>query len=129
MGRVAIWIVVLAVASAGLFALREETMSRETMDADRGALLIVEFEVKAKSLPNHELSAVASSLFNACRLQAQAGLERPLTQVSADRFRAVLTPAPNETDRKQLGGCLSDLMLSHTRSGDVQMHVRQFDQA
>lgn len=113
--------VVAAVVLAGLYVLRANTMSREQAAADPGARLVVEFTVQTKRLPDHELPFVAGSIFDACRLQAEAGLRQELSRVSRDRFRAVLTPAPNQTDRKQLAGCLTDVTLPHTLSGGVRM--------
>lgn len=127
--RLALGAIGIITVAVGIFALRAETMSRETAQVRADVDLVVEFKVEAKLLHSYELPTVASSIFNACRLQAEAGFEQPLRRVGDNRFRAVLSPAPNETDRKQLAGCLSDLMLAHTRSGDVQMYERQSDQA
>lgn len=114
-------LVAFAVVAAGLYVVRENTMAREDVSADLNRHLVVEFRVDAQLLPSHELPAIASAVFNACRLEAEAGLSAPVTQLSEHRFRAVLTPAPNDTDRAQLSGCLSDLTFAHTRSGDVEM--------
>lgn len=119
-------IILLLLLLGGVVALRANTMSREQAEPDADTQLVVEFQVEAKRLPAHELLVVATAIFNACRLQAEAGLEQPVSQVSQNRFRAVLTPAPNQTDRKQLSGCLSDLTLAHTYSGEVEM--RESDQ-
>lgn len=114
-------IVMAVVVVSGLYVLRATTMSREKAPPDPGARLVVDFSVTTKDLPAHELPVIASAIFNACRLQAEAGLQQPLDRLGRDRFRAVLTPAPNATDREQLAGCLSDPTLSHTLSGDVRM--------
>lgn len=121
--------VVVVLVIAGLALLRANTMSRETVAPDLDASLVVEFSVDAKRLPAHELPVVASAIFDACRLQAEAGVSQPLDQLSRNRFRAVLTPSPNATDRTQLAGCLSDLTFAHTYSGDVRMREVQSDQA
>lgn len=114
-------ILAIIVAVGGLYVLRANTMAREDVASRTGAALVVEFSVHAQLLPTHELPLVAESIFNTCRLQAEAGLESPVTRLSENRFRAVLSPAPNATDRKQLSGCLSDLTVAHTYSGDVDM--------
>lgn len=121
--RAAVGIAVAVALLAGLYLLRANTMAREYVGPDFGAHLVVEFSVQTKLLPTHELPLIASSIFNACRLQAEAGLQRPVTKLDGDRFRAILTPAPNATDRQQLAGCLSDLTFAHTRSGKVEMRT------
>lgn len=110
-----------AVVLSGLYVLRAATMSREQAPVQSGTRLVVEFDVATKGLPTHELPVIANAIFDACRLQAEAGLRQPLNRLSDERFRAVLTPAPNATDREQLAGCLSDPTLPHTLSGDVRM--------
>lgn len=62
--------VLVIVIGAGLYQLRARTMAREHAISVAGAALVVEFTVEAKRLPTHELPTIASSLFNACRLQA-----------------------------------------------------------
>ena len=114
-------VLAIIVAVGALYLLRANTMAREDVASQTGTALVVEFSVYAQLLPSHELPLIAESLFNTCRLQAQAGLERPVARVSESRFRAVLSPAPNATDRKQLSGCLSDLTVAHTYSGNVDM--------
>lgn len=121
--RAIVGIVVAAVVVAGVYAPRANTMSREQAAPDSDARLVVDFTVETKLLPTHELPGIASSIFNACRLQAEAGVQKSVSQIGPHRFRATLTPAPNETDRAQLAGCLSDLTLAHTLSGGVQMQV------
>lgn len=128
-GRVLLWAVVIVAGAIGLYFVREETMARERPPATMSAELVVEFRVEAKLLPSYELPTIAAAIFDTCRLQAQTGLEQPLEHLGDGRFRAVLRPVPNETDRKQLAGCLSDVTLAHTRSGGVTMYERQSDQA
>lgn len=120
-GRAALGALAIIVVIGALYVLRAKTMARENAAPQPGTALVVEFSVHAQRLPSHELPLVAASIFNTCRLQAEAGLERPVSQLSDSRFQAVLSPAPNATDRKQLSGCLSDLSVAHTYSGDVEM--------
>ncbi|MDP9072435.1 MAG: hypothetical protein M3N68_14350 [Actinomycetota bacterium] len=54
------------------------------------------------------------ALFMACRLQVTVDLvEQAFERVSPSAFRFVVQPALNESDRRQLHGCLEDARLEH----------------
>ena len=48
------------------------------------------------------------ALLLSCRLEVHSDLASPIRDEGGGRFRVTLVPAPDETDRRQLRGCLED---------------------
>jgi lactate dehydrogenase-like 2-hydroxyacid dehydrogenase len=46
-----------------------------------------------------------------------------LTSLGDGRFRAVLTPAMDETNRRQFRGCVEDFMIDHVQIDVIQLTV------
>ena len=47
----------------------------------------------------------------ACRLEVSSDLVGPIEPQGDGRFRAVLTPSMDETNRRQFRGCLEDWLI------------------
>ncbi len=121
MTRVAVGVVLVVAAGAGIWFLRAETMARNTPDEFGSALaVIVRAEVRRE--PESATLEMARALVNTCRLQVDSTLVQPLfRQVDDDTFRFVLEPDLIESDRRQLRGCLQDARLQHLQLDVLDM--------
>ena len=104
----------LAVGIVGVLALREATLStHEAVDARQ-----VELVVDARSAggePSQTLAEMVEAHLLTCRLEVTSDLAGPIESLGDGRFRAVLEPAMDETNRRQFRGCLEDFRVDHFR--------------
>jgi hypothetical protein len=61
-----------------------------------------------------------------CRLEVTSDfvtseLVGPIEPLGDDRFRAVLTPALDDTNRRQFRGCVEDFMIDHVQINVVEL--------
>lgn len=113
MTRVVGVVVLLGVVAFGVQRLALATMSRD-VPTDPGSRTEVVVEADAVREPHYGLLEMTRALFMACRLQVTVDLvEQAFERVSPSAFRFVVQPALNESDRRQLHGCLEDARLEH----------------
>ena len=61
-----------------------------------------------------------------CRRAASrstSDLDGPIESLGDGRFRAVLTPAMDETNRRQFRGCVEDFMIDHVQIDVIELTV------
>jgi hypothetical protein len=56
-----------------------------------------------------------------CRLEVTSDFAGPIEPLGDDRFRAVLTPALDDTNRRQFRGCVEDFMIDHVQINVVDL--------
>lgn len=115
-------VVAVAVAAvvAGVLFLRAETMSTHT-ESPPGSRTEVVVEAATWNNPRSATQAeLTHAVVLTCRLEVDAELRTSaLRPVGQRAYAFMLEPALDESDEKQLHGCLEDAMVDH-----VQLRVR-----
>ena len=111
----ALGLVGLAAGALGVIALREATMSTHSpVPPDSRVELVVE----AASRGGDESQTVQERVdaqVRACRLEVASDLVGSMEPVGDGRYRGVLAPAMDETDRRQFRGCIEDWVIDNVR--------------
>ncbi len=120
--RLALGAVGLAIGVVAVLALREATLStHEEVDA-RETELVVSGKTKGGE-QNQTLSEMVEAQLLTCRLEVESDLSGPVERLGDGRFRAVLVPALDDSNRRQFRGCLEDWIIDH-----VQLDVLELNQ-
>lgn len=111
--------------AVGVWLLRDSTMSTHTQVPDGSQLAVVIDAETNHAEGGQTLREMATAKVLTCRLEIRhsdpvSGL-RPVDGESG-RFRFVLAPTLDETDRTQFRGCLEDWNLDHVLVDVVDMH-------
>jgi hypothetical protein len=121
-GRLILAVVGLAVGIVAVLALREATLStHERVDA-RETDLVLSAKTKGGE-ENQTLSEMVEAQLLTCRLEVESDLAGPIERLGDGRYRAVLVPALDPTNRRQFRGCLEDWIIDH-----VQLDVLELNQ-
>ena len=119
-GRVILGAVGLGVGIVGVLSLREATLSTHQPVAAEEMELVV--SAKTKGGESHQtLPEMVEAQLQTCRLEVTSDLEGPIESLGDGRFRAVLTPAMDETNRRQFRGCVEDWVIDHVRIDVVEL--------
>jgi hypothetical protein len=120
-GRLALGAVGLAIGVVGISALREATLSTHEPVSDPRTELVISAKShnaeKGQTLPE----MVEAQLLT-CRLEVSSDFEGPIEPLGDGRFRAVLVPALDETNRRQFRGCVEDFMIDGLQIDVQEMH-------
>ncbi len=119
-GRVVLGAIGLGVGVVAVMSLREATLSTHETVTGKEMELIVSADSRGGERSQHLAEMVEAQLLT-CRLEVNSDLAGPIEYLGQRRFRAVLTPAMDETDRRQFRGCVEDFMIDH-----VQINMLQF---
>lgn len=105
--------VAVAVVGAGLVALAGETKSRHTTQpAD--SRLHVELEAELRPGSGKALPDLVRSLVVYCQAEVAATVtEAGIETTAEERFAFTLAPSLDQSDRRQLQGCLEDATVDH----------------
>jgi hypothetical protein len=110
-GRLAVGAIGLAAGVLGVLALREATLSTHGPVApDSRVEVVLEAETRHREF-GQTLPEMVEALLLSCRLEVSSDVVGPIRSEGNGRFRAVLQPALDETNEKQLRGCLEDWTL------------------
>lgn len=112
----------LAVGIVAVLALREATLSTHESVAGSGMELIVSAKTKSGER-NQTLPEMVEAQVLACRLEVTSDLDGPIEPLGDRRFRAVLTPAMDETNQRQFRGCVEDWVIDHVQLDVVELTV------
>ncbi len=111
----------LSVGVLGVFALREATLSTHgPVDPDSRVEIVIDARTRHREFGQTRPARVEALLL-ACRLEVSSDLVGPVRSEGDGRFRAVLQPALDETNEKQLRGCLEDWTLDSLRADVVSI--------
>ncbi len=115
-------VVGLAVFVAGVLVLRAETLSTH-VDTPPGSRTEVVIDAATKNAePSATVPELAEALVLTCRLQVAAELiDEELREIEPSTFAFALTPALDESDRRQLIGCLEDARVDHLQADVVRL--------
>ncbi|MGH8977682.1 MAG: hypothetical protein ACRDV7_06370 [Acidimicrobiia bacterium] len=113
--RIALALVGLAIGIVTVLALREATLStHQEVRPDSRIELVVAAHTKGGE-PSQSLAEMVEAQMLACRLEVNSDLVGQIEPEKDDRFRAVLTPSMDETNRRQFRGCIEDWVVDHVR--------------
>lgn len=110
----------LGIGFAGVVALREATLSTHEEVTGREMQLVV----SAKTHGGEEdqiLSEMVEAQLLTCRLEVTSDLAGPIESLGDGRFRAVLVPAMDQTNRRQFRGCVEDFVTDHLQIDVVEL--------
>jgi hypothetical protein len=111
----------LAVGVIGVFALREATLSTHgAVDPDSRVEIVLDAHTRHREL-RQTVPEMVEALLLTCRLEVSSDVVGPIRALGNGRFRAVLQPALDETNRKQLRGCLEDWTIDSVRADVVSL--------
>jgi hypothetical protein len=111
----------LAVGIVGVLALREATLStHEPVTTARETELVVSAKTKGGE-QDQTLPEMVEAQLQMCRLEVTSDLASPIESLEEGRFRAVFTPAMDETNRRQFRGCVEDWMIDHVSLNVVEL--------
>jgi hypothetical protein len=112
----------LGVGIVGVLVLREATLSTHEKVSGRGMELVVSAKTKGGE-EGQTLTEMVQAQLQACRLEVTSDLEGPIERLGDGRYRAMLVPALDETNRKQFRGCVEDWIIDHVQIGVEQLTV------
>ena len=105
-------IALVAVLVVGVLYVRRITISTNT-DPVAGTRTEVVVQAAKKREPAYTLEELTTALVTSCRIDVDAEVVEPITPVGTARYRVVLYPALNDSDQRELHGCLEDARLDH----------------
>lgn len=118
-GRALAAVLAAAALAVVTWEIRDETISEHTdQPPDSTVTVIVHARERGaeQSLPE-----LTEARFLSCRLEVQTDPAGPLEHLGDDRFRMVMRPALDESDRKQFRGCMEDWGIDHLQLDVVSM--------
>jgi hypothetical protein len=120
-GKLVLACVGLAIGVVAVVALREATLSTHgTVDPDSRVAIVLDASTRHAESGN-TVTEMVEALLLTCRLEVGSDVVGPIRAVGDGRFRAVLQPALDETNRKQLRGCLEDWTIDSVRAHVVSL--------
>jgi hypothetical protein len=120
--RAALGLVGLGLGVAGVLALREATLSTHQPVAARQMELVVSARTKGGET-DQTLAEMVEAQLLACRLEVTSDVTSPIEPLGDGRFRVVLEPAMDQTNRRQFRGCVEDFVIDH-----LQINVIRLDE-
>ena len=121
--RGALGLVGLGIGVAGVLALREATLSTHEAVSGREMELVVSAKTQGGE-QDQTLAEMVEAQLLTCRLEVTSDLAGPIESLGDGRFRAVLVPAMDQTNRRQFRGCVEDFVTDH-----LQIDVVELDEA
>jgi hypothetical protein len=105
----------LALGVLSVLALREATLStHEDVAPDSRAEIVLRARSRGGER-GQSVPEMVHALILSCRLEVHSDIVGPIQAEGRNRFRAVLQPALDRTDRRQLRGCLEDWTIDQLR--------------
>src|SRR5262245_20116887 len=118
--RVVLALVGIAIGTFLVFALREATLStHQHVSPDSRLELVVSAHKKAGE-KTQTLDELVQAQLLACRLEVNSDLVGDIEPEGDNRFRAVLMPSMDETNRRQFRGCVEDWVIDGVRLNVVR---------
>jgi hypothetical protein len=110
----------VAIGVVGILALREATLSTHESVAAAQTELVMSADTKGGER-NQTLPEMVEAQLETCRLEVASDVDGPIESLGEGNFRALLTPALDETNRRQFRGCMEDWMIDHVRINVTEM--------
>jgi hypothetical protein len=121
--RVLLGTVGLAIGVSGVLALREATLSTHDEELELGEEMEVLLQADTKGGERGQtLDEMVHAQLLTCRLEVTSDLVGPVEELGDGRYRAVLRPSLDETNRRQFRGCVEDWVIDHVRLDVVDLN-------
>ncbi len=118
--RILLGLVGLGIGVVLVLALREATLSTHEPVAAERMELVVHAKTKGGE-KGQTLAEMVEAQLSTCRLEVTSDLAAPIESLGDGNFRTVLSPALDETDRKQFRGCVGDWLIDHLQMSVVEL--------
>jgi hypothetical protein len=118
--KLALGVVGLAIGAVGVLALREATLSTHEAVTARQVELVVSARTRGGE-QSQTLAEMVEAQLLTCRLEVNSDIAGPIESLGDGRFRAILVPAMDQTNRRQFRGCVEDFVTDH-----LQINVVEF---
>jgi hypothetical protein len=120
--KLALGSVGLAIGVVSVLALREATLSTHEAVAAGQVELVVAART-AGGEAGQTLAEMVEAQLLTCRLEVNSDFAGPIESLGNGRFRGVLVPALDQTNRRQFRGCVEDFVTDH-----LQIDVIEFNE-
>ena len=121
LGRLALGAVGLLVGVVAVLSLREATLStHQRIDPDSEIELVVSASTKNAERGQTVAEMVEAQILT-CRLEVTSDVVGEIEALPRNRFRAVLTPSMDDTNRRQFRGCVEDWFVDQVRLDVVRL--------
>ena len=121
--RLVLVVVGVTIAVVAVIALRDATLStHQRIDRDSRIELVVDGRSKGAEGGQTVAEMVQAQVLT-CRLEVNSDLVGRIENEGNGRFRAVLTPSMDESNRRQFRGCLEDWVIDQ-----FQIDVIRFEE-
>ena len=109
----------LGLGVAGVLALREATLStHEAVPPD--STTAVRFEAATRHGERGQtLDEMVAALVLTCRLEVSSDIIGQVEDLGEDRYRALLHPALDETNKRQFRGCIEDWTVDQLQTDEL----------
>jgi hypothetical protein len=119
--RLMLAVVGAAIGVVAVIALRDATLStHERVDRDSQIELVVAGRTKGAEA-GQTLGEMVQAQLLTCRLEVNSDLVGPIESQGGGRFRAVLTPSMDESNRRQFRGCLEDWVIDQLQLDVIRL--------
>jgi hypothetical protein len=112
----------LAIGMLAVLALREATLSTHQPVADSSQTELIVTARARGAETTQSLAEIVEAQVQACRLEVNSDVVGEIATTGDGRFRAVLRPSMDETNRRQFRGCIEDWLIDHVRLDVVSLH-------
>ncbi len=113
LARLVLGVIGLAIGVVGVLALREATLSTHaSVSPDSQIELVVSARTK-NGEPGQSLDEMVEAQVTACRLEVASDVVGDIEAQGDGRYRALLSPSMDQTNRRQFRGCLEDWLVDH----------------
>ena len=114
-GAVVLGAVGIAVGTGAVLAMREATLSTHQA-VGRDSEVVIELEADVNDPEGgRTMDDMVEALLAACRLEVDHSEVVELTDDGDGHYTAVLRPGLDQTNQRQLRGCLEDFSIDHLR--------------
>jgi hypothetical protein len=121
LGRLALGAAGLLLGMLAVLAVREATLStHQSVDPGSQIELVVSARTKGAEA-NQTLDEMVEAQVLSCRLEVTSDVIGDIEEQPDGRFRALLTPSMDETNRRQFRGCLEDWVVDQVRLDVVRL--------
>ena len=107
-----------------MLALREATLSTHEAGRPLDEMeLVVSAQDQRAARQGQTLAEMVEAQLLTCRLEVSSDLAGPIEPLGDGRFRAVLEPAMDQTNRRQFRGCVEDFVTDHLQIDVIELEA------
>ena len=105
----------LAIGMLAVLSLREATLStHHPVPLDSQSEVIIAARARGAEA-TQSLQEIVEAQVETCRLEVNSDVVGEIVEAGDGRYRAILRPSMDETNRRQFRGCLEDWLIDHVR--------------